>query len=184
MVFQLAELYYEDDSIFETHIQGNTDISVSESEGTYIINSNIEDLNPNTDKISIRDKSVELVSMVQSGGLDYAFEYSSVAKQHELKYLDLPAQIDLSDLAYEDTYNQVKIELTSGTNTGLPIVYGITIPNNAEHPDLAAEFVMYLINEQGQQTFEDLGQPPISPPLVNDMDKAPESLKEYLDEMG
>lgn len=184
MVFQLAEIYYDDDSIFETLIQDNTAITVSESGGIYTIDSNVEDLNPNTNKISIRDKSVELVSMVESGGLDYAFEYSSVAKQNDLKYLDLPAQIDLSDLMYADTYSLVKITLTSGTNTGAPIVYGITIPTNAANPDVAAEFISYLLSDQGQQLFVDLGQPPISPALVSDMDKVPESLKEYLDEIG
>jgi len=184
MVIQLAELHYGSDTIFETLVEDNTDITVSADGDTFIIDSNMEDLNPNTDKISIRDKSVELVSMVQSGGLDYAFEYSSVAKQHDLDYLDLPSQIDLSEIQYTDTYNRVKVEKTSGTSTGKPIVYGITIPSNAEHPDIAADFIMYLISEQGQQTFVDLGQPPISPALINDMDKAPESLKEYLDEMG
>jgi molybdate/tungstate transport system substrate-binding protein len=184
MVIQLAELHYGSDTIFETLVEDNTDITVSADGDTFIIDSNMEDLNPNTDKISIRDKSVELVSMVQSGGLDYAFEYSSVAKQHDLDYLDLPSQIDLSEIQYTDTYNQVKVEKTSGTSTGKPIVYGITIPSNAEHPDIAADFIMYLISEQGQQIFVDLGQPPISPALINDMDKAPESLKEYLDEMG
>ena len=184
MVIQLAELHYGSYTIFETLVEDNTDMTVSADGDTFIIDSNMEDLNPNTDKISIRDKSVELVSMVQSGGLDYAFEYSSVAKQHDLDYLDLPSQIDLSEIQYTDTYNRVKVEKTSGTSTGKPIVYGITIPSNAEHPDIAADFIMYLISEQGQQTFVDLGQPPISPALINDMDKAPESLKEYLDEMG
>jgi molybdate/tungstate transport system substrate-binding protein len=184
MVIQLAELHYGSDTIFETLVEDNTDITVSVDGDTFIIDSNMEDLNPNTDKISIRDKSVELVSMVQSGGLDYAFEYSSVAKQHDLDYIDLPSQIDLSEIQYTDTYNRVKVEKTSGTSTGKPIVYGITIPSNSEHPDIAADFIMYLISEQGQQTFLDLGQPPISPALINDMDKAPESLKEYLDEMG
>lgn len=184
MVFQLAEIYYGDDSIFETLIESDTDITVSESDGNFMIDSNMEDLNPNTDKISIRDKSVELVSMVQSGGLDYAFEYSSVSKQHDLEYLDLPAQIDLSDLEYADTYSRVKIELTSGTNTGMPIVYGVTIPTNAENPDLAAEFILYLITEQGQQIFRDLGQPPISPALASDIEKVPESLKDYLEEIS
>jgi molybdate/tungstate transport system substrate-binding protein len=184
MVIQLAELHYGSDTIFETLVEDNTDITVSADGDTFIINSNMEDLNPNTDKISIRDKSVELVSMVQSGGLEYAFEYSSVAKQHDLDYLDLPSEIDLSEIQYTDTYNRVKVEKTSGTSTGKPIVYGITIPSNAEHSDIAADFIMYLISEQGQQTFIELGQPPISPALINDMDKAPESLKEYLDEMG
>lgn len=184
MVIQLAEMHYGDDAIFETLVQDNTAITVTESEGSYIIDSTMEDLAPNTDKISIRDKSVELVSMVQSGGLDYAFEYSSVAKQHELMYLDLPAEIDLSDVNYADTYLRVKIDLTSGSNTGTPIVYGVTMPKNAPNPELAAEFIEYMIDDEGGQTFADLGQPPVSPGLVNDLDLVPETLKPYLSELS
>ncbi len=184
MVIQLSELHYGEDNIFETLVQGNSAITVTETGGVYMIDSAMEDLAPNTDKISIRDKSVELVSMVQSGGLDYAFEYSSVAKQHDLEYLALPAEIDLSDISYTDTYKLVKVEKTSGTSTGKPIVYGVTIPSDAPNPGLAAEFIEYMIDEPGQQTFTDLGQPPISPGLASDMDLVPEILKPYLSEQG
>jgi len=184
MVIQLAEMHYGDDAIFETLVQDKTAITVTESEGSYVIDSAVEDLKPDTDKISIRDKSVELVSMVQSGGLDYAFEYSSVAKQHGLLYLDLPAEIDLSDVNHADTYLRVSIELTSGSNAGTPIVYGVTMPNNAPNPELAAGFIEYMIDEEGGQTFADLGQPAVSPGLVNDLDLVPETLKPYLSELS
>ncbi|MBN2336264.1 tungstate ABC transporter substrate-binding protein WtpA [Candidatus Bathyarchaeota archaeon] len=184
MVIQLAELEYDDDTIFDTLVQDHCALTVREEEGVYIIDSSMEDLQPDTDKISIRDKSVELVSLVQSGGLDYAFEYSSVAKQHGLTYLDLPASIDLSDLAYEDTYTLVKIEKTSGTSTGSPIVYGVTIPADAPNPEMAAEFIKYMINEQGNAVFSDLGQPPVTPGIVSDMDAVPETLKQFLSEQG
>ena len=184
MVIQLAEMHYGDDTIFETLVQGYSAITVEESDGVYVIDSATENLAPDTEKISIRDKSVELVSMVQSGGLDYAFEYSSVAKQHDLMYLDLPAAIDLSDIVYADTYNLVKVEKTTGTSTGKPIVYGVTMPKNAPNPELAAEFIEYMIDEEGRQTFADLGQPPISPGLASDLDLMPEILKPYLSEQG
>lgn len=182
MVIQLSELNYGDEEIFESLIQRHSAITVSESDGDYVINSKMEELNPDTDKITIRDKEVELVSLLQSGGIDYAFEYSSIAKQHNLKYLDLPPTIDLSDIEYTETYNRVIVEKTSGNSTGKPIVYGVTIPSNAENPEMAEEFLLYLINEDGRQTFEDLGQPPISPGIASDMDVVPEKLKPYLSE--
>jgi len=184
MVIQLSELHYGDDAIFETLVQGHSTITVAETDGVYVIDSAMEDLAPDTEKISIRDKSVELVSMVQSGGLDYAFEYSSVAKQHSLLYLDLPAEIDLSDIVYEDTYRLVKVETTSGTSAGKPIVYGVTMPKDAPNPELAAEFIEYMIDEDGGQKFTDLGQPPISPGLASDLDLVPETLKPYLREQS
>jgi molybdate/tungstate transport system substrate-binding protein len=66
---------------------------------------------------------------------------------------------------------------------GKPIVYGITIPTNAPHPDVAAEFLTYLLGELGQQTFDDLGQPPIVPAEVNDLEAVPDILKNYVSEM-
>jgi molybdate/tungstate transport system substrate-binding protein len=180
MVIQLAEHEYGDDMIFEDLIEANSDITVSEEAGTYLINANMTDLNPNTNRLMIREKSVELVTFVQEGGLDYAFEYSSVAKQHGLKYLELPPSIDLSSTDYENLYKTVKIEKTTTTSTGAPIVYGLTIPTNAPNPTLAAEFVEYIINEFGQTVFNNNGQPPVVPALADDVSKVPQSLQSYV----
>ena len=43
------------------------------------------------------------------------------------------------------------------------IVYGITIPKNAENPELGLEFVQFVIGDAGQKIFADMGQPPIVP---------------------
>jgi len=180
MVIQLAEFEYGDDMIFEDLIEANSDITVSEAGGTYTIDANMTDLNPNADRLKIREKSVDLITFVQEGGLDYAFEYSSVAKQHGLKYLELPETIDLSSVDHTDLYKTVKIQKTTTTSTGEPIVYGLTIPNNAPNPTLAAEFVKYIINETGQATLSNSGQPAVAPATTNDINKIPESLKTYV----
>jgi molybdate/tungstate transport system substrate-binding protein len=180
MVIQLAEFEYGDDMIFEDLIEDNSDITVSEVDGIYTIDANMTDLNPNTDRLMIREKSVDLVTFVQEGGLDYAFEYSSVAEQHGLNYLELPETIDLSSENYKNLYKTVKIQKTTTTSTGKPIVYGLTIPNNAPNPTLAAEFIKYIINESGQATLSNSGQPPVVPATTNDIDKIPESLKTYV----
>ena len=179
MVIQLAEFEYGDDMIFEDLIEANSDITVSETDGIYTIDTNMTDLNP-TDRLMIREKSVELVTFVQAGGLDYAFEYSSVAKQHGLEFLELPESIDLSSEDYENTYKSIEVRKTTEISTGSPIVYGLTIPNNALNPALAEEFVKYIINESGQGVLLDSGQPPIVPAKANDTDKIPESLKPFV----
>jgi molybdate/tungstate transport system substrate-binding protein len=180
MVIQLAEFEYGDYMIFEDLIEANSDITVSEVDGTYIIDANMTDLNPNTGRLMIREKSVDLVTFVQEGGLDYAFEYSSVAMQHGLKFLELPESIDLSSDNYKDVYKTVKVRKTTTISTGKSIVYGLTIPNNAQNPTLAAEFVKYILNESGQGVFVDNAQPPVVPALTNDINKIPESLKTYV----
>lgn len=178
MVIQLAEFEYGDDMIFEDLVEANSDITVSETDGIYTIDTNMTDLNP-TDKLMIREKSVELVAFVQAGGLDYAFEYSSVAKQHGLKFLELPESIDLSSDDYSDTYKKVRVRKTTKISMGKPIVYGLTIPNNASNLTLAEGFIKYVINEFGQGVLRDNAQPPIVPAIANDIDKIPESLKPY-----
>ena len=164
MVFQLAELHYGDELIFDDLILDNTGITITEEgEGTYLIKTP-EDQKPNTKKVDIRPKSVELVAFVEEGGLDYAFEYRSVAVQHNLAFVDLPEQIDLSKVEYADFYKKVKLETADGkTKTGKPIVYGITVPTNAENPELGLEFVKFVIGDAGQKIFADMGQPPIVP---------------------
>ena len=79
--------------------------------------------------------------------------------------MDLPEQIDLSRIEYADTYRKVKVQTADGkTKTGKPIVYGITVPKNAENPDKGLEFVKFVIGDAGQKIFADMGQPPIVPP--------------------
>jgi molybdate/tungstate transport system substrate-binding protein len=180
MVIQLAEAEYGDNMIFEDLVEANSDITATETAGVYTINANMTDLNPNTARLMIRDKSVDLVAFVQEGGLDYAFEYSSVAKQNGLKYLELPVTIDLSSADYADTCKTVKIELTTTTNTGAPIVYGLTIPKNAPNPTFAEEFVKYIITESGQTSLSSSGQPAVVPAIADDVDKLPQSLQQYV----
>lgn len=176
MVIQLAELLYGDETIFETLITSQSAITVTQDGSVFKI-STPEDLSPNTEKVVIRDKSVDLVSMVQSGGLDYAWEYLSVAKQNNLNYISLPDAVNLSSMNYEDTYNKVQV-ITSDNSakSGKPIVYGITVPLNAPHPEYGAKFVEYVINGNGQNIFEEDGQPPIVPAAAYEMEHVPENL--------
>ncbi|MCT8336780.1 tungstate ABC transporter substrate-binding protein WtpA [Methanoculleus sp. Afa-1] len=165
MVIQLAEAYYEDDQIFETLVSEHSAITVTEENGTYTIHA--ADPKPDSTTLTIRPKSVELVQMVQAGGLDYAWEYRSVAVQNDLQFIELPEEIDLSAVAFADNYATVQTEAKKGDGTtlyvGSPIVYGVTVPKIAEHPDLGVAFVEMLIGATGQEILERDGQPPIVP---------------------
>lgn len=180
MVCQLAELYHGDTEIFDDLILQNTAISVStEADASYLIKTP-ELLEPNTGKVTIKPKEVELTALVEAGGLDYFFIYRSVAVQHGLAFVDLPEQIDLSKIEYADTYRKVQLETSDGkTKTGKPIVYGITVPTNAENSEMGMEFVKFVIGAEGQKIFGDLGQPPIVPPVGSgDIPEELESLVE------
>ena len=133
---------------------------------------------------NVRPKSVELIALLQSGDMDYAFEYRSVAVQHGLKFVELPDEIDLSRAEYADFYAEAKVPIsgeapgTTITKIGKPIVYGMTIPKNAPHPALAAEFVAFVIGPPGQRILAEFGQPPIVPAVAErGWDKMPPALR-------
>ncbi len=133
----------------------------------------------------IRGMEVELIALLESGDLDYAFNYLSVAKQHRLNFVELPAEIDLSSQEFRDYYSKAKVEIASKkpgetiTKTGKPIVYGITIPKNAPHPELAVAWIDFLLSSDGMAIMEANGQPPIIPAVTNDKSKLPDELRKY-----
>ena len=165
MVIKLAEGKYGDTTIFKTLIEDHSKITTSKTGNVWTIDAT----NPSPDgtRLTIRPKSVELVQMVQAGGIDYAWEYHSVAVQNDLKFVELPEEIDLSAVKYADNYKTVQTKAVKGNGTtnyvGSPIVYGVTVPKIAEHPDLGLAFVEMLIGPEGQAILTSDGQPPIVP---------------------
>jgi len=161
MVWQLAEEYYSQSGLSDN-------------------------LKANCPKSNIRPKSVELLALLESGDLDYVFLYGSVAQQHQLNFLELPPEIDLSDMEFADFYARAKVEVkgkepgTTTTLTGEPIVYALTIPKNAPNPDLAIAFIKFLLGKEGQLVMERNHQPPLVPAVANDVDRLPAELREYL----
>jgi len=134
----------------------------------------------------MRPKSVELIALLQSGDLDYAFEYTSVAAQHSLRYIKLPPEINLADANFKDFYAQAQVEIagkepgTKITVQGKPIVYGVTIPKDFPRQELAIAWVEFLLGAEGTSIMEANGQPPVIPAVTNDADKLPEALKRFI----
>jgi len=160
MVWQLAEDYYSVPGLYDRLHGGTGDL--------------------------MRSKSVELIALLESGDLDYAFEYLSVAKQHRLNFVELPLAIDLSSDEYRDNYAKAQVEIagkepgTTVTKKGKPIVYAVTIPKGAPHPELAIAWVSFLLSSDGMAIMEANGQPPIMPAETNDKTKLPEELRKYV----
>ena len=117
----------------------------------------------------IRPKEVDLVALLESGVIDYAFEYKSVAVQHGLRYVELPRSISLGDPSEKDSYARVVVHILVGTSEEkaipmAPIAYGVTVPLSAQHPREAILFVKYLL-QRGPKVFDSLGQPFLEKPL-------------------
>ncbi len=138
------------------------------------------------DRKHIRPKEVELLALMETGELDYLFIYRSVAEQHKLTYSVLPDEINLKKPERSDFYRSVSVRLTGKkpgtfiTKVGEPIVYGVTIPENAPHRELALAFVRFLLEaNQGGAILEKNGQTFVVPSPTDTFDKLPECLKEF-----
>ncbi|MGQ9617291.1 MAG: tungstate ABC transporter substrate-binding protein WtpA [Spirochaetota bacterium] len=122
---------------------------------------------------NVRPKSVELISLLQTGNMDYAWEYSSVAAQHGLKYVKLPTEINLGDCGFDDFYSTAVVKVTGKEPDtfmeirGTYITYGITIVKNAPNPEAALLFLEYLLDpEGGLKVMEEMGQSSFVPARV------------------
>ena len=149
LTLQLTEDFYNQPGLFDELINGRNDAN-------------------------IRPKSVELISLLQSGHLDYAFEYLSVAVQHDLEYVILASEVNLGDPDLAEFYATSSTEIAGNepgstkTVTGAPIAYGITILRNAPNAEAAEAFVAFLLSaEGGLAVLDEMGQPPFIPVRIS-----------------
>lgn len=184
MVIQLAEQHYENQNIYDNLISQNSNLKMTETSDGHILEMpKTSDIQINSDKIMLRSKETDLLSALEGGEIDYLFIYGSVATQHDYHQVDLPTQIDLSSVEYQDNYGKVGVKIAGGSTVyGKPIVYGITIPNNAPNPEGATEVLSYILSEEGDQIMNDAGQPAINPAEVNDISAVPDKLKDLVKE--
>ncbi|MFO7737238.1 MAG: tungstate ABC transporter substrate-binding protein WtpA [Desulfatiglandaceae bacterium] len=166
MVLQLAEKYYNEPGLYDRLIA-------------------------NRPQKNVRPKSVELVSLLKTGNMDYAWEYLSIAVQHGLKYVELPDDINLGNYKFDDSYKQAQVKVTGKkpgtwiTRTGQSCTYGITMVKDAPNPEAAEAFLGYLLDpEGGLRILKDMGQPPFIPcrvPTAEMRAKLPESLQKWVE---
>ena len=152
-MLQLAQGYYHDPGLSAAVLKNSPDSSVAETE-------------------------TSLLAALQSGQIDYLAIYRSDALEQHLKYIALPAQINLSDSAMAAAYAQVTIHAgTLGALTAKPIIYGLTIPSNAPDAALAQKFIGFVLSPQGQAIMSDNGFVVISPALASGQANVPASLR-------
>jgi len=168
-VIALASIYYNNESILKDLILSKTNIeaSVSASKIDVYVPASLE---KHARDLEIRSKSVDLIALLEAGSLDYAFEYKSVAKQHNLLYIELPEKINLKNPGYDDFYSKVTVHILVGSEreasmTMKSIVYGVTIPKCAKYLKEAIEFVKLLLSEVGRDVFSRNGQDFLEKPI-------------------
>ncbi len=152
MVLQLAEKFYDKAGLYDALIK-------------------------NRPQENVLPKALQLLELLKSGKLDYAWEYRSVAVQHGLKFVELNDHINLSNYAMDPFYKEAKVEVTGGkdgemiTRVGGSITYGITQLKDAPNPEAATLFLEYIFSpEGGLKVLKEMGQPPFVPVRVSSDD--------------
>jgi molybdate/tungstate transport system substrate-binding protein len=105
---------------------------------------------------NMRPNAAELAALLQTGELDYIFDYESVAAAYGFKALHLPAAIDLGDPAHASDYAKARIRVKgkgtdSSTFAGAPIVYALSVPRAAPHPAAAQRLAAFLLSPDGRR---------------------------------
>lgn len=119
----------------------------------------------------VRPKEADLTALLQAGELDYAWTYRSIAQTTGLRFVELSREIDLGDPALADAYAVARVMVPGAKRAGgemlelvgEPIVYALTIPTAAPHPELAHAFVRFALSAVGRAIIERNGLVPIVP---------------------
>lgn len=135
----------------------------------------------------IRPKEVDLLSLLETGNIDYLMIYKSVALQHNLKFIELPDDMNLSNPDLEELYNSVSM-MVAGSEPGKEseikgssILYSLTIPKNSKNAELALKFAVFLANPQkGGKILRESGMGVINYCADEYKDKLPKELSKNL----
>jgi len=191
MALQLAEPFYKDPLIFEDRIMGQFQWAVSsiETDARWVIHIP-EIIEPRPESgIVLRGGSVQLIALLESGDIDYSFEYKSVAHQHGFRTIDLPQEINLGVESLRNTYQTVEVvldfqrfESITPVFSGDLIQYGLTIPSSSPHPREAAMFTDFLLGPEGQAIMASQSHPLFQQPYTDHPERLPELLEPYFSE--
>lgn len=185
MTIQLAETYYENNTIFHDLVTDNFDPPISSvPQGSNFTITVPAVQVPKGDKVVLRASGIELVPLLQSDSIDYCFLYASTARQYGFSYVELPGMINLGNQEYEKDYQRVAVVFkqqrfatVNMNREGEPIYYGLTIPANAPHLNVAVEFVKFILAEEGMNVFQSCWQPVFEPSFTDNLAAVPTGLR-------
>lgn len=142
-------------------------------------------------RLVLRGSSIQLIALLESGDLDYAFEYESVIAQHGLPHILLPDAINLGSPSMEAGYARVQVKLdfqrfasVKPVFQGETIGYGIVIPSNAPAPDLAERFLAFLLSAEGRAVMQAAHHPLLTPIACHHPERIPPLLRDFCPPAG
>ncbi|MFL5580999.1 MAG: substrate-binding domain-containing protein [Gemmatimonadaceae bacterium] len=108
---------------------------------------------------NIRPKEVDLVALLQAGELDYAWEYESVARAADLRFVTLSPDIDLGAPELAAGYARASLRIPGRTPRdsivvrGQPILYALSVPRQAPHGALGGRAAAWLLSAEGRRAL-------------------------------
>lgn len=108
---------------------------------------------------NVRPKSAELVALLQSNELDYAWMYESSARGARLPFIAVAPEIDLGEERLAAAYDAARVAVLGAEvgdtieMRGIPIRYGLTIPVSAPQVARAEAFVRFLLSPDGRRVL-------------------------------
>ena len=92
---------------------------------------------------------IALMARVESGQFDAGIFYKHEAVAHKLPFISLPPEINLGDPQFAGRYFTATYTKPSGEVLhGSPILFTVTIPQNARRRDAATAFVRFLLGSE------------------------------------
>ena len=155
------------DGLFDKLVGNNSDITRrTEGEGWVI---EVPGDPAARGRLKIRPKETDLIALLNSGAIDCMIIYRSVAVEQGLDYVALPPEVNLAAPDMGSLYESVKLVMfadrpgKSVEVSGSSITYGLTVPKDAPHLDLAEKFVGLVLSEEGQEVLHECGLKPLTP---------------------
>jgi molybdate/tungstate transport system substrate-binding protein len=188
MLFALAGEYYNHPTAFTDMFKSQFSFPLGIFNDNNLTTITVPEIleTKNDSHVILRGASIELIALLESGDLDYAFEYKSVIQQHNLNMVELPDSINLGEESYQQVYSQVQVyenlqrfASVKPVFQGERIGYGVTIPSNALHPEAAALFIDFLLSPAGRAVMQADHHPMFDPATADNYQSIPASLQQY-----
>jgi molybdate/tungstate transport system substrate-binding protein len=119
---------------------------------------------------------IVLLARVETGQFDAGIFYRHEVVAHHLPYVTLPPEINLGYPKFAEFYAQATYKLPSGEQVkAAPIIFTITIPRTASHPDAAEAFVRFMLSSP--KLLEGFGFGTIEHQVAGDRERMPAGLR-------
>jgi molybdate/tungstate transport system substrate-binding protein len=122
---------------------------------------------------------IVLMARVESGQFDAGIFYKHEVVAHKLPYITLPPEINLSDVHFAALYAGESYATPSGQHvSGTPILFTLTIPENARHREAALAFAKFLLSSNNLLTQNGLGS--VEHQVAGELNQVPSDLRSFI----